>query len=121
MDEIPRLDLDTRVIHEALVRHRKGYGETSIEQAYKIAAEEMGELITAMNHHRRGRINIEKLLEEVADVLLSCRVIAYLFQDEKFVTEMVEMKAARFEPGRGGLGQQIKLSDVVKWADMEAE
>ena len=106
------IDVNSLAIRQALIRHREGYGEESVEQAYKIASEEMGELLTATNHHRRGRVGVDKVLEEVADVLLSCRMIANLLTGEIVVEQVLDMKANRFEPGRGGLGQSVKLSDV---------
>lgn len=33
--------------------------------------EELGELIVAVNHYRRGRIGLEPLVEEMADVVLT--------------------------------------------------
>lgn len=109
---MPRIDINSLAVRQALVRHRDGYGEEAVEQAYKIASEEVGELLTAMNHHRRRRVGKEKVLEEVADVLLSCRLIADLLDGTLAVERVLDRKATRFQPGRGGLGQTVKLSDV---------
>lgn len=111
---MPQIDVNSLAIRQALIRHREGYGEEAVEQAYKIASEEMGELLTATNHHRRRRVDKLKVLEEVADVMLSCRLIADLLDGEREVEKVLEMKAIRFDPGRSGLGQMVKLSDVME-------
>ena len=40
--------------------------------------EECGELIVAINHHRRYRVPPEKILEEIADVLFMCDEEMYI-------------------------------------------
>jgi NTP pyrophosphatase (non-canonical NTP hydrolase) len=52
--------------------------------------EEMAELMVALNHHRRHRVPAEKVIEEIADVLVMLDQAAYLF-GENLVTEEIEV------------------------------
>ena len=62
MNEICKLAVDT-------------YGkESQINQAF----EEMGELIVAINHWRRGRATKEDVLSEIADVAIMCEQLCYI-------------------------------------------
>jgi len=109
---MPRLDVNSVHVRKALVRHREGYGEEAMEHAFHIASEEMGELLTAMNHYRRGRIGRARMLEEVADVMLAARLITELFSGVHEVELTLNAKAERFQPGRGGIGRRIRMSEV---------
>lgn len=44
-----------------------------------MALEEMGELIAAINQWKRGRIDIDAVREEVADVMITAKQLAIIF------------------------------------------
>ena len=70
----------------------------------KIATEECSELILAMCHFDRGRIEVEDLLEEVADVMIICRQIVLDHEDDfrhpsiaQYVQQVIDEKMERLE------------------------
>jgi hypothetical protein len=67
------------------------YGQENQEMQ---AMEEMGELITALSHKRRGRIDNESVCEEIADVLLALESLKFSFGEDK-VNEYLAMKKQR--------------------------
>lgn len=54
-----------------------------------VACEELGELITAISHRERGRIDNERVAEEIADTIISCGM---LMRRYKISDELVQMK-----------------------------
>lgn len=44
-----------------------------------LAIEEMGELIVAINHYRRGRVGIEAVQEEIADVIIAMNQMKMMY------------------------------------------
>lgn len=44
-----------------------------------MALEEMGELITSINQYRRGRVDIDAVREEIADVLITAKQLAIMY------------------------------------------
>lgn len=61
-----------------------------------MAIEEMGELLTALNHFRRGRASIAELCEEIADVTIMTGQLAAFF-GQKSVDLQVELKLVRLK------------------------
>lgn len=49
------------------------------EAQTNMALEEMGELISAINQYRRGRIKIDALREEIADVIIMATQMAMMY------------------------------------------
>lgn len=43
------------------------------------AIEEMGELIVALNQYRRGRVDIEDVQTEIADVMIMAKQLSMIF------------------------------------------
>ena len=93
---IPLISINTPAICKSLVQHKNYYEDESVEAAYRMLSEEMGELLVAMSHHRRGRHTEEKVIEEIADVMLLCRLAVYLFNKEDLVETIMTQKAQRF-------------------------
>ena len=60
------------------------------------AIEEMGELIVAINHHRRGRVKIDAVQEEIADVKIALDQLAMIY-GESGVAAFEEAKLNRLE------------------------
>lgn len=56
--------------------------------------EEMGELLVAIHHLRRGREPDEKVLEEAADVVLCGLAVLYALGSKR-AAEMLDKKAAK--------------------------
>lgn len=48
-----------------------------------IAMEEMGELITALSHFKRGRIPSEAVCEEIADVLVALESLKHTYGEDR--------------------------------------
>ncbi len=65
------------------------------EQAqYDQAVEECAELIAALKHFRRDKIDVEAVISELADVTLMVGQLTYMFGPEK-VEEAVTAKLAK--------------------------
>jgi len=72
-----------------------------------MAQEEAGELIIAISHYRRGRVEISAVLEEVADVLIVCRqlMLDHMMDDTlpegedavSFVLNIIDQKMERLQ------------------------
>ena len=58
--------------------------------------EECGELLQALMHYYRGRNNLEDVQEEIADVLMMCWQMRYIF-GARGVDEKLQEKLARIE------------------------
>ena len=61
-----------------------------------MAIEEMGELIVAINHYRRGRIEMDAVKEEIADVMIAMKQLAMIY-GESGVEIFSEKKMQRLE------------------------
>lgn len=96
------LDVNSLAVRKALIAHKKLHGEHALEAAYKMLSEEVGELLVAMNHHRRGRATTDKVCEEAGDVMLLLRLLAYILREEGRIEDVMDSKAERF--GRRVLG-----------------
>lgn len=63
------------------------------ERAFNHTTEECAELIVAINHYRRGRITIDKVAEEVADVFIMCNrmaeIIGPALVDQKVIEKCI--------------------------------
>jgi NTP pyrophosphatase (non-canonical NTP hydrolase) len=57
----------------------KAVSEWGIVAQTDLAIEEMGELIVAINHYRRGRVGIDAVQEEIADVLIAMYQMAMMY------------------------------------------
>ena len=60
----------------ALTKARRVYGDNYL---IDLAIEEMGELIVALNHHRRKRVEASAVQEEIADVMLALKELQQIF------------------------------------------
>lgn len=65
---------ENAVLHQAV---EKWGNEAQVNQAI----EEMGELIVALNHYRRGRAKRQQVQEEIADVMIMAEQLAMIFGD----------------------------------------
>jgi len=91
----------------ALKRARNVHGDRELIDH---AIEEMGELIVAINHYRRGRVEVGAVQEEIADVMLAMKELQqiygagktadiYLAKCEKFKRKIEELfKNQKAEP-----------------------
>ena len=61
-----------------------------------MAIEEMGELIVAINHYRRGRVGMDAVEEEIADVMIMMKQLAMIY-GEAGVEIFSEKKMQRLE------------------------
>lgn len=56
---------------------------------YGMLCEECGELISALNHYRRGRVDRDDVLEEMADTIIMIKQILFMLElEEKDLEEM---------------------------------
>lgn len=61
-----------------------------------LAIEEMGELLVAINHHKRGRCSVEAVQEEIADVKIAMDELALIY-GENAVAKYEKQKLERLE------------------------
>ena len=61
-----------------------------------MAIEEMGELIVAINHYRRGRVGMDAVQEEIADVMIAMQQLAMIY-GEIGVDIFITKKSQRLE------------------------
>lgn len=81
------------LLKNTLNKARMVYGDNYL---IDLAIEEMGELIVAINHYRRGRAQAKEVQEEIADVTLAMKELQQIFGfDEVF--EFYHTKCERFE------------------------
>lgn len=64
------------------------------EKQTALAIEEMGELLVAMNHHKRGRVGVEAVQEKIADVKIAMDQLAIIYGEDG-VNSFEEKKLAR--------------------------
>ena len=64
------------------------------EKQTEMAIEEMGELLVAINHHKRGRVDVSSVQEEIADVKIAMDQLAMIY-GEKGVSEFEKKKLER--------------------------
>ena len=74
----------------------KAISEWGIEAQTNLAIEEMGELIVAINHHRRGRVGMDAVQEEIADVMIAMKQLAMIY-GELGVDKFIEQKTQRLK------------------------
>jgi len=77
----------------ALTKARKVYGDNYL---IDLAIEEMGELIVAINHYRRKRVEAKAVQEEIADVMLALKELQHIFGTGD-VIDIYRAKCERFE------------------------
>jgi len=58
--------------------------------------EEVGELLSAINKHKRGRASDKEVITEIADVMIMCGQMAFLFGEEEVAKEK-ERKLIRLQ------------------------
>lgn len=66
------------------------------ESQIKMCVEECAELIVAIQQHYRGRNTTRDLCSEIADVMIMCKQMAIMV-DEDLVREEMELKLNRLE------------------------
>ncbi|MDW7643477.1 MAG: antitoxin [Desulfuromonadales bacterium] len=64
------------------------------EAQYDQAVEECAELIASLKHLKRGKVEEEVIIEELADVTLMVGQLTYMFGEER-VQKAVERKIAK--------------------------
>ena len=71
-----------------------------IELQFGMLTEECGELLTAVNQWRRGRVLEMKVIEEMADVIIMIRQVLVVMgrePDSKVLEEMIHKKLNKME------------------------
>jgi hypothetical protein len=77
---------------------KKAVEEWGAEVQTKMAIEEMAELIVALNHYDRGRITLEEVASEIADVKIMMEQLEYIIDkkaEKELVREQEEYKKSR--------------------------
>ena len=69
------------------------YGQ---DKQVEMAIEEMGELLVAKNHCKRGRVGVEAVQEEIADVKIAMDQLAIIYGEDG-VSEFEKKKLARLK------------------------
>ncbi|MCK5607549.1 hypothetical protein KAR91_37040 [Candidatus Pacearchaeota archaeon] len=94
-----RVELDQKE-EEAVRANIEFHGREFIED---LMVEEMGELLVAMKHFGRGRVPIEAVAEEIADVMIVAKQFARVIGEEK-VDKFLDIK----------MGKLIKINILRK-------
>ena len=81
-------DYDKQIFSEALDK----WGE---DAQINMFHEEIGELLQALNKYRRGRIERQELISEVADVLIMLGQLMVMYPMEMSLTEEIGRKISR--------------------------
>lgn len=86
---ITGIKIDKGIIAESILRYGKNNQST-------VCMEECAELIQAISKAKRGRINRDNMIEEIADVLICIEMLKqmYMISDEK-INKWIEKKQAR--------------------------
>lgn len=80
-------------IKDTLLNAVKVFGR---EKQVEMAIEEMGELLVAINQHKRGRVSVEAVQEEIADVKIMVEQLAIIY-GENGVSNFETKKGKRLE------------------------
>lgn len=86
---ITGIKIDKGIIAESILRYGKNNQST-------VCMEECAELIQAISKAKRGRINRDNMIEEIADVLICIEMLKqmYMISDEK-INKWIKKKQAR--------------------------
>ncbi len=75
----------------------KAVAKWGVDAQTNLAIEEMGELIVAINHYRRGREGaIDNVQEEIADVIIAMNQMKMMYGSDA-VDAIIERKTNRLE------------------------
>lgn len=74
----------------------KAIAKWGVDAQTDMAIEEMGELIVAINHYRRGRVGIDAVQEEIADVIIAMNQMRMMYGSDA-VDAIIERKTNRLE------------------------
>lgn len=75
------------------------------DKQIEMAIEEMGELLVAINQHKRGRVSIEAVQEEIADVKIVMGQLALIFGEDE-VSNFETEKLSRLQER---IGKHLQL------------
>src|SRR4051812_9339767 len=96
---ITGLNIDNDTLLEAIRRW-------GTEGQFNMLQEECGELITVINHYRRGRVEKDRVAEEIADVFIMIQEVAKVI-GEPIVEQKILEKFTR-------LRQELVESKIVQ-------
>jgi NTP pyrophosphatase (non-canonical NTP hydrolase) len=71
--------------------YRRTLEKWGVEAQYDQAVEECAELIAVLKHYRRGKVDEDRVIEELADVWLMVGQLAFMFGEER-VRGVVQVK-----------------------------
>lgn len=74
----------------------KAVAKWGVDAQTNLAIEEMGELIVAINHYRRFRVEIDAVQEEIADVLIAMHQMTMMY-GANGVEDIFNQKIERLE------------------------
>jgi NTP pyrophosphatase (non-canonical NTP hydrolase) len=76
--------------NDRLVLYDEAIRKWGVEAQREMIYEEVGELITAIARHRRGRTDRKGVITELADVTIMCEQLAYMLGYEDYEKEIDE-------------------------------
>lgn len=88
---------------ELLQVAKKAIQKWGVEKQVHHLHEEMGELMVAISHHRRGRVKVEAVQEEIADVIFMAFEMAAVYGEKgvtKFLREKVNLVKSRLNSSK---------------------
>ena len=77
--------------------YKKAYQLWGVSSQLDFMIEECSELVVAIQHWKRDRVNDGKVAEEIADVEIMCEQLRALFCDDDTVDFWKEIKLTRLE------------------------
>ena len=97
-DVTPGVIVEGFALELALERHRSFWAPHHLDRGVDQVIEEMAELTQALLHSRRGELNREEVVDEIADVCLCLELVAREFtMGRNELLERVASKAARLD------------------------
>ena len=73
----------------------------SIEEKENKAEEECLELALAIKHYRQGKVSLQDVITEIADVLIMCEQLMMMHECRAAVDKEIDFKIARTLRGEG--------------------
>ena len=85
------------ISYEKKELYKKAYQLWGVSSQLDFMIEECSELVVAIQHWKRDRVNDGKVAEEIADVEIMCEQLRVLFRDDDTVDFWKEIKLTRLE------------------------
>lgn len=110
------MNKEEKEISESMINR---YG---VENRIQHFHEEIGEVMTAISHHRRGRIDDIEVLGELADLQVLLNQVIVLYDPDPYDRHFIEIYEGKLQHAKGLLKAfnrpvyaPLKAQDIPKW------